>query len=84
MTIQLELDPSLEKEVKKAAELRELPLAEYVKSFLQEHHHNGAIRLPKGTLSVKEFLDAMAYHGPVSGQMRSQVIDRAFIYGDHP
>ena len=34
--------------------------------------------------SIEEFLDAMAYHGPIPEEMKTQKISREFIYGEHP
>jgi hypothetical protein len=35
-------------------------------------------------MTIDEFLDAMAYRGPIPEEMRTQPITREFIYGDHP
>ena len=87
MTIQVALDPALELQVTAAASARGMSLDEYVNEALLEKAQarlRERIAAWKPTITVEEFLQAMAYHGPIPEEMRTQEITREFIYGDHP
>ncbi len=85
MTIKLENDPALESQVTVAAAERGISVDEYVREALLEKAQS-RIRVAsrQRQLTTREFLDAMAYHGPVDPLMKTQEITREFIYGDHP
>lgn len=85
MTIELENGSALELQITAAAAARGISVEEYVREALTEKAQS-KIQLAKHKrkMTTREFLDAMAYHGPIHPNMRTQKITREFIYGDHP
>ena len=106
MTIEIEVEPELERKVLLEAESRGISVAAYVREVLVEKtelatqdgllqdaeiakaHANLLERMEEKRKqprpSFEEFLDAMAYHGPIPEEMKTQKITREFIYGNHP
>jgi len=106
MTIQIEVEPELERRVSLEAESRGLSVAAYVREVLAEKTESttrdGVLqdneiarahaelmqrieeKRKRPRPSIEEFLDAMAYHGPIPEEMKTQKISREFIYGEHP
>jgi hypothetical protein len=82
MTIQVMLEPELEERVVEAAKRRGVSIEEYAKKTLTEMVQVDLVDSRK-RLSTEEFLDAIAYRGPIDPSMASQEISREFIYGDH-
>ena len=83
MTIELEIRPELEEKIVAAAERRGVTVQEYVHEAAAQRLR-AEPRIAEKKLSIEEFLDGMAYHGPIPEEMKTQKITREFIYGDHP
>lgn len=82
MTIAIEVQPELEQKIVAAAERHGVTVEAYLTSAAEEKVKSEP-RGPRTLKAFEEFLDAMAYHGPVPDEMKTQAITRAFIYGDH-
>ena len=81
MTVELEIKPDLEERILEAARALGVSTSEFVREAVLE---KTASMLRERKMTTEEFLDSMAYHGPISDEMRAQEITREFIYGDHP
>jgi hypothetical protein len=83
MTVKLEVQPEIEARIVELAKERGISVEEYLHAAILERVESEPARAAKKK-SFEEFLDAMAYHGPIDPAMRTQKITREFIYGDHP
>ena len=81
MTIELQIKPDLEERILQAARVRGMSTSEFVREAVLE---KTATMLRDRKMTTEDFLQAMAYHGPVPDEMRTREITREFIYGDHP
>jgi len=83
MTINLTLEPELEERVVEASTRYGISIEEFARKTLAERFQ-AELSARQKKMSTKEFLDAMAYRGPIDSTMAAQEITREFIYGEHP
>jgi hypothetical protein len=84
MTIHVELNPEMEKQLTAEASARGIALELYAQRLLQEAIE--AKRETRSRASVEELrasLDALASKAPSAPQLRSETFSREMIYGEH-
>jgi len=84
MTIRVELNPEMEKQLAAGALARGIALELYAQRLLQEalaERGNGRSRASQE--EFRGFLDALASKAPNVPQLRSETYSRETIYGEH-
>ena len=84
MTIRVELNPEMERQLAAEALARGIALEVYAQQLLQEamvSRSRGRVRASQEEFRL--FLDALASKAPNVPQLRSETFSREMIYGEH-
>jgi PAS domain-containing protein len=84
MTIRVELDPEMERQLAAEALARGIALEVYAQRLLQEAMVSRSRGRARASLEeFRVFLDALASKAPNVPQLRSETFSREMIYGEH-
>jgi hypothetical protein len=84
MTIHVELDPELAKQLADEAEAHGMKLESYAQELLQDAiAAKSRSRSRASQAEFRAFLDALARKAPNVAKLRSETFSREMIYGEH-